>query len=280
MRKINSLIVSVLFVGVVAFMAAPAFADYLETGAWNNQLNNTTFGVSPTGFGIGSTPYGPEAIVVPYEGEYGFPGCEPVTVNDGINPPYLLTNPSYVCNTEDVAVDSSDLLIEDIFGYVQEGDSAKVAGNQGFTQSMDNFVASNVGGQTALTTGADAEHFLFSATLDQEIADLDLTGNGIYQRLHNHFSRLVDLTLATPYDEDGQDQTMIAYVSDHAIADPDGSNPDGRMISYVAQWWQKGTEQNCSTPEAAGLCNHDEFSAGHGTVTGSVYSPNLLGHDP
>jgi hypothetical protein len=294
MRK-TSLVFSMLFIGVLAFVSVPAFAEYDSShnildqvdhtgnsgmGEVNLPAQGTTGLTNQTGFDADDNghAYGPETIVVPYTGLiYNFAGCDPVLDENGAP-----VSSAYGCGPSEAFGfgEAADLIIQDVFGSVVEGDSSKGAGNRGITQYFDSLIATDTNSDPLGSYGTpDNEHLLLSDTLDQELADLAIPGNGIYQRLHVAFSRLVDLRVSTTeYDEDGIDQTVEAYVEGDNVSHVTGVAA-GKTISYMAQWFQKGAPQDCTAPEAAGLCDHTEFG-GHSDITSTPYVPDPLQHDP
>jgi hypothetical protein len=306
MRKSIFLALAVLFMGAVAFVAVPAYAEYDQSDIMNDQIDHTTMsGMGPlyyvagegTGNAIGhnkddNPEYGNPTIYIPYEGSYAWPGCSPViSLETG-----LPVSPIYACDSADVDTEKSDKIISDIFAAVFEGDSSKASGSQGITQVYDGFFSLLESSPDTVSGVADAPRLLISDTLDQELADLSTVTSdggvfGIYQRLHVAFSRLYDESVVTGggYDEDGIDQTVIAVMQEDSGAvelnDYTGAPLDsGMVISYMAQWFQKGAPQDCA-PDGVGdpdFCVHDEFGGHTVPVTGDVFSPaaSITQHDP
>jgi hypothetical protein len=306
MRKSIFLALAVLFVGAVAFVAVPAYADYDHSDVMNDQIDHSTNGMGPlyyvagegTGNAIGhnkddNPEYGNATIYIPYEGSYAWPGCAPViSLETG-----LPVNAIYTCDDEDVATEKADKIISDIFAAVYEGDSSKASGSQGITQVYDGFFSMLESSPDTVSGAADAPKLLLNDTLDQELADLSTVTSdggvfGIYQRLHVAFSRLFDETpggTAAPIDEDGIDQTVIAVMQEDggtSWVNPATGLPidSGMVVSYMAQWFQKGALQDCA-PAGEGnpeFCVHDEFGGHSVPVTGDVFNPatSIAQHDP
>jgi hypothetical protein len=284
MRKANAL-VFVLMLGVVAFLAAPAFAGYTETDNMGDQANHSTYKQTDEG-GIGfaadsNRQYGVGTILIPYTHvTYDFPGCSPVTDNNG--------NPipgTYQCNSAEGAdtVDAA-LILQDVFGMLTEGNVGKAWGNFGIAQYLDSLFDWTGDGQGltygSLGQGTGMLTQYIDQTLDQDLADLTAGPSGqygIWQRLHTTFDRVAN---ASGLDEDGMDQTVEAYLAEEGGASWGGGPLTGEVISYMGQWFQKGSDHRCDGTYATGTsCNHDEFG-GHGTITHTEYVPNTTQHDP
>jgi hypothetical protein len=275
-----------MLLAVMSFAVAPAFAGYESTDVMLDQADHTTFigfdyGLMGSGADENGEPYGPATIVIPYVGLYGFQGCPSIYDTDG-----ALVPTSYNCNLEpeDLA-DNQDasLIIQDMFAMVTEGELTPKAGVEwlssgwGITQVLDSLfaAANNVSGQNYNAIYVDQ-------TLDQDLANLDpSTGIGIAQRLHSAFDLNDPSGVPEP---DSIDQTIAAYMFEES-GDTIGTSGltasgvvPGYVQSYMAQWFQKGEDHTCQN--AVGVsCNHVE-SGGHGDVTGTIYIPDVEGHDP
>lgn len=288
MRKNNSLVVA-LALGAMTFVVSPVFAGYDASDVMLDQADHTAFsGLQLTlgldGFTANSIghladengrAYGPGTILIPYVGGdgvggYGFPGC-PTNVTDKSGNPI---SSAYNC-VDDGATDA-DLIIQDVFGMVTEGDVTKAKGSQGIAQYLDSLFAGN----TPSTTGFTKT--FVDQTLDQDLADMSAGPSnqyGIWQRLHTSFNRNYDS--AAGIDSDGLDQTIEAFMAEESGAangttglTASGVIP-GEVISYMAQWFQKGANLDCPTA----LCTHTEFG-GHNTVASTLFVPNTTQHDP
>jgi hypothetical protein len=298
-----------LLVGAVAFTVAPAFAEYNQSDIMLDQADNTVFGMgdmSTTVDGPGNSvgiladenpSYGPGTIYIPYHSSYGFPGCG--TVNNGVisSDTGLPQSDSYGCAEDEGGIDAG-LILQDLFAQMNEGTTDKLAGQQGIAQYLDSlFAYSGLGLNNPDTSGDDDQGSLYiNQTLDQDLADLTAAPStaypngqfGIWQRLHVAFQHSENGTTSTltlqsfEHDNDAIDQTMVAFLSEES--GPGTAVVAGEVISYMAQWFQKGTPESCSEAEAAmgvTMCSHTEWG-GHGTafpgVTGTQI--NTASHDP
>jgi hypothetical protein len=301
MRK-NSLLIIMLLVGVVAFAVTPAFADYNQSDNMLDQADNTVFGMgdmSDQGNGPANSvglladenpSYGPGTITIPYHSSYGFPGCS--TVNNGVisedtgDPQSAL----YGCDEDELGIDAG-LILQDLFAQVTEGTTGKVPGAQGIVQYLDSlFAYQGADGlvNPEIANDNDQGNVYINQTLDQDLADITAAGSqyGIWQRLHVAFQHSENGTPGnstfTHHDNDAIDQTMVAFLSEES--GPGTQVVAGEVMSYLAQWFQKGTPETCSEAETAmgvTLCSHTEFG-GHGSAfvgtTGTEI--NTVSHDP
>jgi len=316
MRK-NTFFIIMLLVGVAAFAAAPAFADYNQSDVMLDQADNTTFGMgdmTDQGDGPGNSvglladenpQYGPGTFRVPYEGKYGFPGCNATGTYAGPNsialgPDGLPIGDAYNCvGSGDL---DANLIIQDLFSAVTEGvityvDGKPTPGSQGIAQYLDSVFAFN--GVDGLVDPAGGDNLAapqvgnvyINQTLDQDLADITAAGSqyGIWSRFHQAFTHtenadLPDSNGVSHYDHDGIDQTLIAFLSEES--GPGVSAEPGIVVSYMAQWFQMGSNESCIDAEAnlgVNLCDHTEFG-GHGTINGggSSFDPSaaVAAHDP
>lgn len=276
MRKTNALMF-VLMLGVMAFMAVPAFAEYTQShsqaGGWDlvdtivGPVNHPTFGNTVLD-GFNAPEYGPASIRIPYSpAVYDFAGCDAVLDINGNSLPT-----TYSCTEEEGTTgDSATLILQDVFGMMLEGTVEKAAGSMGIAQFLDSLFDWTGDGEGTITSQ------YIDQTLDQDLADLSLSTPtiGIWQRLHTSFDRVAN---SSGLDEDGMDQTVESFMSDEAVGGTASTYAGGQVISYMAQWFQKGSNHECGDPGTN--CVHNEFG-GHGSLdTGTTFVPNQAQHDP
>jgi hypothetical protein len=315
MRK-NTFFIIMLLVGVVAFVAAPAFAEYNESDVMMDQADNSLFGMGsmltgPDGPGnsVGQAAddnpnYGPGTFRVPYATQYGFPGCDNGTLGGpntlALGPDGNPISATYNCEgTGDTGMEAN-LIIQDLFTKVSEGTigTPKPAGGDfGIAQYLDSLFAYNgVDGnvdplQNVAENAAAPQsgNVYINQTLDQDLADITAASNqfGIWQRFHQAFTHTENAELGpnSHYDHDGIDQTLIAFLSEESGPDTAAAAP-GEIMVYMAQWFQIGGNQSCTEAETnlgVNLCDHTEFG-GHGTVNGGgvAFNPasTEAAHDP
>ena len=295
MRK-TKLIAGALILGV-AFMSAPAFADYNETSTFLSQADNTAN--APDFGAIGAladenATFGAGTIQIPahvYDVPWDTPGCNPnVTMTGGgaIPGEYNCT-PGSSGNAFEPTVN-----IQDVFQAVLEGNVDKVAGAQGIHQYLDSlFSMPGENGSDGL--GTNANLLYIDQTLDQDLADLTSgpgLDKGIWQRLHSTVDILGsgnDTSTTGLYPGQtqaiGMDQTVEAFVSDFTPAGTYSahtlltSEHDANVVVYLGQWFQGGENLKCGDGVPTALCTHNEFG-GHGTITANKFTPNVTQHDP
>ena len=290
MRK-TKLIAGALILGV-AFMAAPAFADYNETSTFLSQADNLANApdFSAIAAAADENPtFGAGTIEIPahvYDVPWDTPGCNPTVVMSG----GAQIPTEYNCTQGDAGQAFEPTVnIQDVFQAVLEGNVDKVAGAQGIHQYLDSlFTMPGENGSDGL--GTNANLLYIDQTLDQDLADITsgVAGDkGIWQRLHSTVDILGTGNGAGSGDTEakGMDQTVEAFVSDFTPAGTYSahtgltSEHDATVVVYLGQWFQGGQNLKCGLGVPAEICNHTEFG-GHGTITTSKFTPNVAQHDP